>query len=390
MRTQVVIVGAGPAGLLLSQLLHLGGVDAVVLEHRDRVYVENRIRAGVLEQETVRLVERAGAGARMRQEGLVHTGVKLVLNGEDFRLDFSELVAASILVYGQTELTKDLIAIAIARGTGPIFEAECTRLQDIESDTPSVVYTMGGRSHRIDCDFIAGCDGQHGICRSFMDTLDVQTFERLYPFGWLGIMADVPPCDDELIYASHDRGFALASQRTRQRSRYYLQVGNEERLEDWPDARIWDELETRLGSKHSGSLTRGPSIDKSIAPLRSTVTEPLRRGRLFLVGDAGHIVPPTGAKGLNLAAADAGRLADGLIAHYRGDDLRLLENYSASVLRHVWRAERFSWWFTHLTHRFADAGPFDRRIQAAEFDQLRRSRSAQTLFAENYVGIGRE
>jgi len=388
MRTQVVIVGAGPAGLLLSQLLHLGGVEAVVLEHRDRVYVENRIRAGVLEQATVRLVERAGAGARMRQEGLAHDGIKLSSNGEEFRIGFSELVNAQVLVYGQTELTKDLIAIAIARGTEPIFEAEGVRLQDIEGDTPSVVYSKGGRSHHIDCDFIAGCDGQHGICRSFMGT--VQTFERLYPFGWLGIMADVPPCDDELIYASHDRGFALASQRTRQRSRYYLQVGNDERLEDWPDARIWDELESRLGSKHSASLTRGPSIDKSIAPLRSTVTEPLRRGRLFLVGDAGHIVPPTGAKGLNLAAADAGRLADGLIARYRGGDLRPLENYSDSVLRHVWRAVRISWWFTHLTHRFADAGPFDRRIQAAEFDQLRRSRSAQILFAENYVGIGRE
>lgn len=389
MRTQVVIVGAGPAGLLLSQLLQVSGIEAIVLEHRDRAHVESRIRAGVLEQNTVRLVERTGAGDRMRQQGLVHNGIKLALNGEEFRIDFSELVNAQVLVYGQTELVKDLIATAITRATEPIFEAECVRLQDIDSDTPSIVYTKGGLSHRIVCDFIAGCDGQHGVCRSFIAGAGTHTFERGYPFGWLGVMADVPPCDDELVYAGHDRGFALASQRSRRRSRYYLQVASDERLEDWPDARIWDELETRLGARHSASLTRGPSIDKSIAPLRSAVTEPMQRGRLFLLGDAAHIVPPTGAKGLNLAAADAERFADALIAYYGKGDLRLLETYSDCALRHVWRAERFSWWFTHLIHRFADAHPFDRRIQAAEFDQLRRSRSAQLLFAENYVGIGR-
>jgi p-hydroxybenzoate 3-monooxygenase len=387
MRTQVAIIGAGPAGLLLSALLHQDGIDSVVLERQTRAHVEGRIRAGVLEEGSVRLLDRAGVGERMHREGLIHEGVNLAADGELFRIDFAKLVGAHVMVYGQTEVTKDLIAAAMARGNPPLFEAADVALHGIASESPSVTFSIGGNAEKLDCDFIAGCDGQHGVSHS---QVPARLFERAYPFGWLGIMADVPPCNDELIYASHAHGFALASQRSRKRSRYYLQVPLGEKLEDWPDERIWDELAVRLGPEAAARMTRGPSIEKSIAPLRSAVIEPVRRGRLFLAGDAAHIVPPTGAKGLNLAVADVGRLAEALNAFYRGRKTDGLDRYSDAALRHVWKAERFSWWFTGLTHRFPDSGPFERRMQTAELDYLRGSQAAQTVLAENYVGLRRD
>ncbi|MGZ3280454.1 MAG: 4-hydroxybenzoate 3-monooxygenase, partial [Caulobacteraceae bacterium] len=303
MKTQVAIIGGGPAGLLLSQLLHVAGIDSVVLERHTRDYVEARIRAGVLEQVTVDLLEQAGAGARMRREGLPHGGVNLASDGEIFRIDFEALVGKSVMVYGQTELTKDLNDLLTERDQ-PVFEAEDVALHDLATDKPFVTYRKDGAEHRLDCDFIAGCDGYHGVSRKSIPAEGGVSYERVYPFGWLGILADVPPCDHELIYSSHQHGFALASMRSMTRSRYYIQVPLDEKLEDWPDERVWDELAVRLGPKAAAGMTRGPSIEKSIAPLRSFVFEPMRHGRLFLAGDAAHIVPPTGAKGLNLAASD--------------------------------------------------------------------------------------
>jgi len=387
MRTQVAIIGAGPAGLLLSALLHQDDIDSVVLERQTRTHVEGRIRAGVLEEGSVRLLERAGIGERMHREGLIHEGVNLAADGELFRIDFAKLVGTHVMVYGQTEVTKDLIVAAVAGGRPPIFEAADVALHDVDSDKPFVTFSKDGKKEKLDCDFIAGCDGQHGASHTLVPA---RLFERAYPFGWLGIMADVPPCNDELIYASHAHGFALASQRSRKRSRYYLQVPLDEKLGDWPDERIWDELAVRLGAEAAARMTRGPSIEKSIAPLRSAVIEPMRHGRLFLAGDAAHIVPPTGAKGLNLAVADVGRLADALIAFCQRKETDRLDRYSDAALRHVWKAERFSWWFTGLTHRFPDSGPFERRMQMAELDYLRGSRAAQTALAENYVGLRRD
>ncbi|HUO21675.1 MAG TPA: 4-hydroxybenzoate 3-monooxygenase [Caulobacteraceae bacterium] len=386
MRTQVAIIGGGPAGLLLSQLLHVAGIDSVVLERHSRDYVEGRIRAGVLEQVTVELLEQAGAGARTRSEGLPHGGFALAWDGETFRIDMQGLVGKSVMVYGQTELTKDLNALLADRDQ-PVFEAQDVTLHDVATDAPWVTYVKDGRTIRLDCDFIAGCDGYHGPSRKSIPAAKGQIFERRYPFGWLGILADVPPCDHELIYANHDRGFALASMRSMVRSRYYIQVSLEENLEDWPDDRIWDELAIRLGPQIAGRITRAPSIEKSIAPLRSFVFEPMAHGRLFLAGDAAHIVPPTGAKGLNLAASDVHYLSDAITGFYCSGSQTGLDAYSATALARVWKAERFSWWFTSLMQRFPDTDAFARKMQIAELDYLRRSQVGAAAVAENYVGL---
>jgi p-hydroxybenzoate 3-monooxygenase len=388
MRTDVAIIGAGPAGLLLSQLLHRAGIGCVVLERRSRQYVESRIRAGVLERMTVELMDRIGVGERMHREGLPHDGVNLALDGALFRLDLAGLTGGTnVMVYGQTELTRDLIEAALERGTPIEFEVDDVAPAALESDAPFVTFTRNGEPYRLDCDFIAGCDGSHGVCRPAIPEERRRSFERIYPFGWLGILADVPPCAKELIYSNHEHGFALASMRSPTRSRYYLQVPIDEDPAAWPDERIWDELAVRLGPAAAAGMTRGPSIEKSVAPLRSFVSEPMRFGRLFLAGDAAHIVPPTGAKGLNLAAADSHYLAEALIAYYRTGTAAGLDAYSALALARVWKAERFCWWFTALTHRFPDMDPFARKMQIAELDYIRSSRAAQAMLAENYVGL---
>ncbi len=388
MKTKVAIIGGGPAGLLLSQLLHNEGIDNIVLEQRSREYVEGRIRAGVLEQITVDLLERAGVAERMRREGLPHDGFSIAVDGEQFRIDMRELTGgSSVMVYGQTELTKDLIEANIARHGALEWEAEQVALHDLNSSQPRVTYLKAGKQHEIQCDFVAGCDGYHGVSRTCIPEDIIKVFERKYPFGWLGILADVPPCDHELIYSNHERGFALASMRSATRSRYYVQCPLDERLEDWPDDRIWDELATRLGPGAAATMARGPAIEKSIAPLRSFVVEPMQYGRLFLAGDAAHIVPPTGAKGLNLAASDVHYLSTAFIDFYQRKEEAGLNGYSQRTLARVWKAERFSWWFTGLTHRFPDTDAFARKMQIAELAYIRQSRAAQVTLAENYVGL---
>jgi p-hydroxybenzoate 3-monooxygenase len=388
LRTQVAIIGAGPAGLLLQQLLRLGGVDSVVLEARSRTYVESRIRAGVLEEITVSLLRKIGVAERMDREGLVHGGFSLVVDGEAFRIDMAGLTGGqSVTVYGQTEMTRDLIEAAIARECPIHFESESVALHALETEHPFVTWREGGVEHRLDCDFVAGCDGYHGVSRANIPAETLQIFERVYPFAWLGILADVAPCDHELIYSNHARGFALASMRSPTRGRYYVQTPLDERLEDWPDERFWDEVGLRLGPDAKAGITRGPSIEKSLAPLRSFVAEPMRWGRLFLAGDAAHIVPPTGAKGLNLAASDVHYLAGALVEFYAEGGESVLDAYSDKALARVWKAERFSWWFTGLTHRFPDADPIERKLQVAELDYIRGSRFAQQVLAENYVGL---
>jgi len=385
-RTQVGIIGAGPAGLLLARLLKTQGIDSVILEARSRDYVEARIRAGVLEQGTVGLLEEAGVAQRLHRDGLVHDGVEIAVGGRRFRVDFRALTGKTVTVYGQTEVTRDLIAARLA-GDGPIvWEAADVVLRDIDTGRPRLGYRLAGAEHELACDFIAGCDGFHGVSRSSLPASS-QTFERTYPFGWLGILADVPPCSDELIYASHPRGFALASMRSPTRSRYYIQCSLDEKIEEWPDERIWDELKLRLGPEAASHVTMGPSIEKSIAPLRSFVSTPMQHGRLFLAGDAAHIVPPTGAKGLNLAASDVHYLCRALVAHYGKKDDTPLRAYSDTALARVWKAERFSWWMTMLLHKLHAETSFEAQMQRAELDYLASSRAAQTALAENYVGL---
>ncbi|MDJ0944792.1 MAG: 4-hydroxybenzoate 3-monooxygenase [Kiloniellales bacterium] len=388
MRTQVGIVGAGPAGLLLSQLLHLAGVESVVLERRSRAYVEGRIRAGVLEQGTVELLDEAGVGERLHREGLVHGGIELAFGGRRHRIDFEDLTGGkAVTVYGQTEVTKDLNRARAAADGQVVFEAEDVSLRDFDGDSPRLSYRVDGTERELRCDFIAGCDGFHGVSRRSVPAAALSTFERVYPFAWLGILADTKPVSEELIYARHARGFALFSMRSPSRSRLYIQCSPDEQLDDWPDERIWDELRARLDAEAAERLETGPAIEKSVTPMRSFVAEPMRFGRLFLAGDAAHIVPPTGAKGLNLAAADVRYLSRALVAHYEEGRNDLLEAYSATCLRRIWKAQRFSWWMTSLLHRFPEESGFGGRVQLAELDYVASSRAAATALAENYVGL---
>ncbi len=386
MRTQVCIIGGGPSGLLLAQLLHRAGIDTVVLERRDRAYVLSRIRAGVLEWGTVGMLDAAGVGERMHREGFVHGGTLLSARNRAIRIDFEALVGTRVMVYGQTEVTHDLYDARDAMGGVVIDEAEGVTLHGLP-DAPFVTYTKDGTEHRIDCDYIAGCDGFHGVSRAALPASLLKTFEKVYPFGWLGVLSETPPVSHELIYANHERGFALCSMRNANLSRYYLQVPLTDRVEQWSDTAFWDELRRRIPHEAADTLVTGPAIEKSIAPLRSFVAEPMRWGRLFLVGDAAHIVPPTGAKGLNLAVSDVHYLSQALIARYRDGTEDLVEAYSDRALARVWKAIRFSWWMTTLLHRFPDQTEFDQHIQNSEIAYLEHSSAARTVLAENYVGL---
>jgi p-hydroxybenzoate 3-monooxygenase len=387
MRTQVAIIGAGPAGLLLGQLLGKSGIDNVILELKSRDYVLARIRAGVLEQGTCALLDEAGVGARMHAEGLIHEGIHIASAGTVRRIDFADLCGKSVIVYGQTEVTRDLAEAREARGMTTIYEAQAVTPHGFDGDRPYVTFAKDGVEQRLDCDFIAGCDGFHGVARQSVPSDTITLYEKHYDFGWLGLLADVPPAGGELTYVHHERGFALCSMRSPTRSRYYVQVPLSEKLEDWSDQRFWDELRSRLPDETAALVTEGPSIEKSIAPLRSFVAEPLRFGRLFLAGDAGHIVPPTGAKGLNLAASDVHYLHAGLREHYADKSDAGLDAYSASALARVWKAQRFSSWMTRTLHAFPEEGAVGRKLQEAELDYVTTSRAAGTALAENYVGL---
>ncbi len=387
MKTQVAIIGAGPAGLLLGHLLKAEGIDCVVVERQTPHYVLSRIRAGVLEQITVSLMERLGLDARLKAEGLVEHGFNLADGERLIRIDCAGLTGKSVVVYGQTEITRDLMDAAPERGLEVIYGAEDVALHEIESEAPAVTFRKDGAEHRIEARFIAGCDGFHGPSRKAIPASAAREFERVYPFGWLGILSDVPPCHEELIYANHERGFALASMRSRTRSRYYIDVPLTERVEDWSDERLWDELAVRLGPEAAAGITRGPALEKSIAPLRSYVFEPMRHGSLLLCGDAAHIVPPTGAKGLNLAASDVHYAAEALCGYFKRSDNDAVAAYSSKALARVWKCERFSWSLTKLMHRFPEDGPFERAMQLAELDYIASSTAAQTSIAENYVGL---
>jgi p-hydroxybenzoate 3-monooxygenase len=386
MRTQVAIIGAGPAGLLLGQLLQKHGVHNIILERHTGEYVLSRIRAGVIERVAVDLLDEAGVGARMHREGLVHDGTQLCVDGVRHRIDFKQLTGRTLMVYGQTEITRDLMEGRAAAGAPTVYEAADVALHDFSGAQPRVTYRAGGQSHEIACDFIAGCDGFHGICRQSVPAGAITSYERVYPFGWLGLLSDTPPVSDELIYVRHPEGFALCSMRSQTRSRYYLQCDLDEPIEAWPDARFWEVLKLRIDAQARDELVTGPSIEKSIAPLRSFVAEPMRFGRLLLAGDASHIVPPTGAKGLNLAASDVRYLSQALIEHYQEKSAAGLDHYSGRALARVWKAERFSWWMTTLLHAFPGHA-FDQKMQLAELDYLFGSRAAATAFAENYVGL---
>jgi p-hydroxybenzoate 3-monooxygenase len=388
LRTQVAIIGSGPSGLLLGQLLAGIGIDTVILERSTKQHVLERIRAGVLEEGTCRLLDQAGAGARMRREGLPHQGIDLTFAGKRHRIDLHDLTGGhDVMVYGQTEMTRDLIDHRDAAGGQTFFEASEVEPHGFDGDRPYVTFSHDGQLHRLDCDFIAGCDGFHGASRKAVPGEAISLFERVYPFGWLGIVADVPPVNHELIYANHARGFALCSMRSHIRSRYYVQVPADEKAENWSDDRFWDEIRHRLPDATAQAMVTGPSVEKSVAPLRSFVAEPMRFGTLFLVGDAAHIVPPTGAKGLNLAASDVHYLFEGLREFYAEKSAAGIDAYSTRALARVWKAERFSWWMTSLMHLFPDNGPFGQRIQEAELDYLVGSRAASTALAENYVGL---
>lgn len=386
MRIQVGIVGAGPAGLMLSHLLHLAGIDSIVIETRSRQYCEARVRAGLIEQWVVDLLINTGVGERMRKEALFHDGIKLSFGGGLHHIDFRKLVGRGVAVYGQQEIVKDLIARRLADGAQILFEAEAVRIDGIESERPKIHFRHGGVSQTIDCDFIAGCDGFHGICRPAIEKT-LQMFDREYPFGWLGILADAPPVNHELIYAYHERGFALFAMRSEQVVRYYLQCAPDEDAATWSDDRIWDELAARLGGEAAARLTRGRITQKGVTPMRSFVCEPMQHGRLFLAGDSAHIVPPTGAKGMNLALADVVVLSNALAAFCKSGRGDLLESYSATCLRRVWKAQRFSWWMTQMLHRFGSERDFDMRRQLAELDYVTTSEAAARSLAENYTGL---
>ena len=386
MRVQVAIIGSGPAGLLLGQLLHRAGIDAIIIEQRSKHYVLDRIRAGVLEMGAVEMLDRLGVGKRLHAEGLVHDGVEISYSAGRQRIDLTGLTGRHVVVYGQTEVTRDLMDAREAAGAKTVYEAEDVSVHDFDSTRPKVRYRKDGREHEVECDFIAGCDGFHGVCRESVPAGSISNFERVYPFGWLGVLSETKPVSDELIYVCHERGFALCSMRSPTRSRYYIQCSLSERVEEWSDDRFWDELRRRLDPEAASNLLTGPSIEKSIAPLRSFVCEPMRFGRMFLAGDAAHIVPPTGAKGLNLAVSDVHYLSEALESHYRGSDAEL-DGYSERALKRIWKAERFSWWMTMLLHRLPEDGPFGHKIQQAELAYLAGSRAAQTAMAENYAGL---
>jgi p-hydroxybenzoate 3-monooxygenase len=389
MRTQVAIIGAGPAGLLLAQLLHLRGIDSVVVEIKSRHYIEHRVRAGLLEHQSVDILQNAGVGERMMREGLMHEGVKLRFAGRTHRIDLAGLTGRGVTIYGQQEVVKDLVAARLATGRPLLFEVSDVSVHGAETTTPHVRFRDASRKEMVvHCDFIAGCDGFHGICRPSIPEGVLKVFERVYPFAWLGILADVAPGSDELIYANHERGFALLTMRSPTVSRLYLQCTPDENLDEWPDERIWSELATRLSTREGFDLPTGPITQKGVTPMRSFVVEPMQYGRLFLAGDAAHIVPPTGAKGMNSAIADIFVLSDAL-AHYYGGQARMekLNAYSTKCLRRIWKAQRFSWWVTTLMHRSDEDNDFDRRRQLAELDYLSTSQAAALTFAENYVGL---
>ncbi len=387
-RTQVAIVGAGPSGLLLGQLLHKAGIDNVILERQTGEYILGRIRAGVLEQTTADLLDEAGVGARMHTEGLVHDGFELCFGGARHRIDLAGHTSGKhVIVYGQTEVTRDLMDARAAAGLPTVYEAKDVAPHGFDTAAPSITFTHDGQVHELRCDFIAGCDGYHGPCRAAVPPAALSIFEKVYPFGWLGILADTPPVSHELIYSNHERGFALCSMRSPTRTRYYVQCSLKDKVEDWSDNAFWDELRRRLDPQAAASLVTGPSIEKSIAPLRSFVAEPMRFGTMFLAGDAAHIVPPTGAKGLNLAASDVRFLSRALIEFYRDKTSEGIDRYSERCLARIWKAERFSWWFTSLMHKLPETGAIGQRLQQAELDYLVSSRAATTALAENYVGL---
>ena len=385
-RTQVAIVGAGPAGLVLAHLLHLEGIDSVVLENRSREHVESRVRAGVLEHGTVALLDEMGVGRRLHEQGLPHHGLELQFGGSRHRIDLSELTGRHITVYGQQEVVKDLIAARVETGRPIHFEIEDVSVHDLESERPSVRWVHAGATVELSCDVIAGCDGYHGICRDSIPDGILTVYSREYPFGWLGILAQAAPASDELIYAWHERGFSLHSMRTPEITRLYLQCAHDEDIDEWPDDRIWAELQARLGLD-GWRLNEGPILEKGVTGMRSFVVEPMQHGRLFLAGDAAHIVPPTGAKGLNLAVADVRILATALRTWYRDGDGSALERYSRDALRRVWRAEHFSWWMTTMLHRLPGSDPFDLKLQLSQLAYVTSSRAAATSLAENYVGL---
>lgn len=387
LKTQVAIIGSGPAGLLLGQLLYKAGIDHIIVEQRSAEYVASRIRAGILEQVSVDLLKQAGVDQNLKEKGLPHSGIEILTNGELHRVDLAALTGGKqVTVYGQTEVTKDLMAAREAAQLTSFYEAHNVQVKDFYT-APKVEFEYQGKAFQIQCDFIAGCDGYHGVCRASVPEDKIKTFEKVYPFGWLGVLADVPPVADELIYVQSERGFALCSMRSETRSRYYLQVPLTDHVEDWSDEKFWDELKNRLDPESREKLITGPSIEKSIAPLRSFVTEPMRFGKLFLAGDAAHIVPPTGAKGLNLAASDIAYLSSALIEYYAEGSEQGINEYSEKCLQRVWKAERFSWWMTHLLHRFETESEFDHKIKQAELSYVLGSIAGKTTLAENYVGL---